>query len=77
MPVNILQMKSLFWATLLRRTYKEADDIVTAMETGDNMDFDALALVVKILTVNPENNPLGYKMQKMQYAEDYIIDRQS
>ena len=36
----------------IRRTYKEANDIATAMQTGNDMDFNAIAPKVKPLSID-------------------------
>ena len=59
----------------IRKTYKEAEDIAQAMESGVDMDFDAIAPTMKKITADPKDDALGYETQKMQYTVDYKLDR--
>ena len=59
-----------FIINYIRRTYDEGRDIADALEKGKDMDFDAIAPIMKPITADPTNTA-AYKMMKLQHAEDY------
>ena len=63
-----------FILNYIKRTYTEGKDIAKAMETGKEMDFDAIAPKIQPITADPKDS-VAYETMKMQHAEDYKIDR--
>ena len=65
-----------FIINYIRRTYDEGRDIADALEKGKDMDFEAIAPIMKPITADPTNTA-AYETMKLQHAEDYKIARQT
>ena len=65
----------MFILNHIRRTYKEGEDIAQVMEKGEDIDFTTIAPTMQLVTADPKTEPALYETQKLQFTEDYKLQR--
>ena len=66
----------MFILNHIRKTYKEGEDIASAMEKGEDLDFTKIAPKMQLVTnVDPKTEPELYDTLKAQYTEDYKLEK--